>query len=124
MMLHRYSEALELARETLRLEPLYKEAGFNYGTCALYAGDPAEALQRLGLLVEQYPDNPPLLAISVVLHLAVNQLVNAHQCHAKLLALQYAIDDYVADRVAVLRGQPNRALADVILKNWHQVKGQ
>lgn len=124
MGLKRYAEALELARETLRLEPLYKEAGFNYGTCALYAGDPAEALQRLGLLVEQYPDYPPLLAILVVLNLSVHQLSEAKQCHGTLLAMQYAIDDYVAERVAVLRGQPNRALADVILKNWQKVKAQ
>lgn len=124
MGLKRYAEALDLAREALRLEPLYKEAGFNYGTCALYAGDPAEALQCLGLLVEQYPDYPPLLVISVVLNLAVNQLSAAKQCHVRLMAMRYAIDDYVAERVAVLRDQPNRALAEVILKNWQQVKAQ
>ncbi len=124
MGLKRYAEALKLARETLRLEPLHKEAGFNYGTCALYTGDAGEALQRLRALAEQYPGYPPLLAISVVLHLAVNQLLQAKQCYAKLSAMNYAIDDYVADRVAVLRGQPNQALADVILKNWRQVKAQ
>ena len=124
MGLKRYAEALELARETLRLEPLYKEAGFNYGTCALYAGDPAEALQHLDSLAKRYPDHPPLLAISVVLCLADNQLSKAQQCHAKLAAMRYAIDDYVAERAEVLRGQPNRALADVILANWQQVKAQ
>ncbi|MGE3549660.1 MAG: glycosyltransferase [Geobacter sp.] len=124
MGLKRYTEALRLARETLRVVPSHKEAGFNYGTCALYAGDPAEALQRLDALAKQYPDYPPLLAISVVLNLAVNQLTHAKQCHAKLIAMQYAIDDYVAERAEVLRGQPNNELADVILENWRQVQAR
>lgn len=124
MGLKRYAEALDLARETLRLEPLYKEAGFNYGTCALYAGDPAEALQRLEVLARQCPDYPPLLAILVVLQLAAGQIEQARHYHAMLAAMRYVIDDYVAERADVLRGQPNRALADVILKNWHQVKAQ
>ena len=122
MGLKRYAEALELARETLRLEPLYKEAGFNYGTCALYAGVPAEALQHLEALARQCPDYPPLLAILVVLQLAAGQIEQARHYHAMLAAMRYVIDDYVAERAEVLRGQPNRALADVILANWQQVK--
>lgn len=122
MGLKRYAEALELARQTLQLNPRHKEAGFNYGTCALYAGDPAEAIQRLSLLAKHYPDNPPLLAISVVLHLVVNQFSQAQQCYAKLSAMNYAIDDYMVERADVLRGQPNQALADTLLANWEQLK--
>lgn len=124
MGLKRYTEALELARETLRLEPLYKEAGFNYGTCALYAGNIAEALQRLSVLIDRHPDYPPLLSILVVLQLAAGQIEQARHYHARLAAMRYVIGDYVSERVGVLRGQPNRELADVILKNWQQVKTQ
>jgi tetratricopeptide (TPR) repeat protein len=115
MGLKRYAEGLELAHRVLLLQQDHKEAAFNYGTCELYAGDPQRGLTVLGAIAQKHLDYPPLSAILTVLALCVGDLVQARQSMEALTSRNYAIIDYIRERIAKLQELGQHAAANQIV---------
>lgn len=100
--LKRYQEGMQVSRRVLDIDPNHKEAAFNFGTCALYVGDPLEATIVMAPLSARFPDYPPLMAILTVLQLVTDQQEQARTTLSELRLRNYAITDYVRDRAATL----------------------
>lgn len=103
MGLKRYEEALIVSRRALELDPEHKEAAFNYGTCELYTGHPARALALIGPVADRNPDYPLLQAILTVLLLAEKQQLQASLRIEELQRMDYAIRQYITERVERLK---------------------
>jgi glycosyltransferase involved in cell wall biosynthesis len=115
MRLGRFPEALDVTRRALVADPFHKEAAFNYGVCALYAGDTNEAVIRLVATLRKHPDHPPLLAVLTFLHLISKQREKAVYTYSKLKAMNYAISDFAKARAEVLTGLGRKNLARMLL---------
>ena len=102
MRLNRFVEALDVTRRALVVDPFHKEAAFNYGICALYAGDPHEAIIRLESILQKHAAHPPLLAALNVLHLAAGNRNEAAVYQQLLNRINYSISDFIAGRIEVL----------------------
>ena len=116
--LKRYREGLDASRRALELDPHHKEAAFNYGTCELYAGEPALAVPRLEPLLEKYPEYPPLLAVMMLLLILCGQQNRATSIYSKLKTMDYAIDDYARDRSRVLTKLGKERQAEELLNGF------
>lgn len=114
MGLRRYAEALIVSKKALELEPTYKEAAYNYGTCELYDGDPERALALIKPLADRNHDYPPLQALMAVLCFACNIPGEGEKKIEKLKASGYGIDTYIKERLSVLEELGRYELADTI----------
>jgi GT2 family glycosyltransferase/glycosyltransferase involved in cell wall biosynthesis/predicted Zn-dependent protease len=115
MRLNRFAEALDVTRRALEVESCHKEAAFNYGVCALYSGDPHEAIARLESILQKHTAHPPLLAILTLLYLISGQREKAAFTYSKLKSLNYAITDFAKARADVLLGLSKENLAKKLL---------
>lgn len=123
MNLNRFGEALEVTRRALEVDTLHKEAAFNYGTCALYAGDTHEAIQRLEQVLGSHPGHPPLMSILTVLYLATGQAGKARTLLQRLRQINYSVSDYIDARVSVLQSLGNQERAGFIISTMAQLNG-
>lgn len=115
--LKRYVEASKVSLRALQLDPGHREAAFNYGTCELYAGDPGRALPVVERLLKQDQRHPQLLALSILLCLATDDLDGAKRSFETLAAMNYNFSDYLAARVANLSANGRQELAWLISDN-------
>lgn len=113
--LKRYVEASKVSLRALQLDPGHREAAFNYGTCELYAGDPGRALPVVERLLKQDQRHPQLLALSILLCLAMDDLDGAKRSFETLTAMNYNFSGYLAARVANLSANGRQELAQTIL---------
>lgn len=113
--MRRYEEALVVSKKVLDLDSFHKEAAFNYGTCELYAGEPAAAVQIIEPISKDNPDYPPLLAVLTLLYLLSDEREKAASTLRMLLTLNYAIVDYARDRAMILRTLGKETLAQKLL---------
>lgn len=115
--LRRYSEALVVSGRALMLDPQHREAAFNYGTCELYAGDPARALPAVERLLKQDLHHPQLLALSILLNLAAGKRDEAINSFTVLQTMNYTFDEYLRARVATLDTLGRQEQARTILES-------
>jgi GT2 family glycosyltransferase/2-polyprenyl-3-methyl-5-hydroxy-6-metoxy-1,4-benzoquinol methylase/Flp pilus assembly protein TadD len=114
MRLNRFSEALDVTRRALEVDNYHKEAAFNYGICALYAGEPREAITKLEFILKMYADHPPLLAVLTLLHRATGEIKCAEVYQGILQRINYSITDFISGRIAVLRRIGRNEFADAL----------
>jgi len=114
--LKRYGDGMASSRRALELDPDLKEASFNFGTCALYAGDPCEAIVCVESMLGRNPGYPPLLSLLTVLYLVTGQLEKAESTFAELKTRNYAIGDYIRDRADVLENLGRGDMARKLLE--------
>lgn len=115
--LKRYVEASEVSLRALQLDPGHREAAFNYGTCELYVGDPGRALPVVERLLKRDQRHPQLLALSILLCLATDDLDGAKRSFETLTAMNYNFSGYLAARVANLSASGRQELARLISDN-------
>lgn len=113
--LKRYVEASKVSLRALQLDPWHREAAFNYGTCELYAGDPGRALPVVERLLKRDQRHPQLLALSILLCLATDDLDGARRSFEALIAMNYNFSGYLAARVDNLSANGRQELARTIL---------
>ena len=113
--LKQYGEALEASQRALQLDPGHREAAYNYGLCELYAGDPGRALPLVERLLQQDQRHPQLLALSILLCLATDDLDGARRSFEALTAMNYNFNGYLAARVDNLSANGRQELARTIL---------
>lgn len=114
MRLNRFTEALDVTRRVLVTEPCHKEAAFNYGVCALYAGNPHEAIARLEPILQKHAAHPPLLAALIALHLVVGGRNEAVIYQQLLNRINYSISDFIDGRTKVLRNIGRNEYAEAL----------
>jgi tetratricopeptide (TPR) repeat protein len=112
MGLMRFSEAADMARTAMKIDPDHKESAHNYGMCLLNLGRPEQAVDFIAQEYTKYPDYPLLMALLCVLYLCTGEFASAQGISNKLRAKNYALLDYIKMRVTTLEhlGHPDLAL--------------
>jgi glycosyltransferase involved in cell wall biosynthesis len=111
MGLKRFSEASDMARKALETDPHHKESAYNLGMCLLNLARPEQSLETVLKESARHPDYPLLRALLCVLYLCTGEHQSAKTLFNGLKNSNYAIADYISERLAVLERLGHMALA-------------
>jgi glycosyltransferase involved in cell wall biosynthesis len=111
MGLNRFSEASDMARKAMEIDPDHKESAHNYGMCMLNLGHPEQAAAFVAQESTKHPDYPLLMALLCVIYLCTGEVASALAISEKLSADNYEISGYIKARVAVLEQRGHLTLA-------------
>ena len=111
MGLNRFSEASEMARKALEIDPDHKESAYNCGMSLLNLARPEQAVETVAQESAKHPDYPLLTALLCVLYLCTEEQESAVNILEDLKSRNYGIANYIRERVTVLEQLGHLALA-------------
>jgi GT2 family glycosyltransferase/predicted Zn-dependent protease len=110
MELKRFGEASDMARKALEIDPRHKESAYNYGMCLLNLARPGQALEVVAQESAKHPGHPLLMALLCVLYLCAGEYASARTLIEELQGCNYAIAQYIRERLAMLEQLGHAAL--------------